>query len=230
MPTSAIACSRAMSCIATSPRTSRRWATGSMRLAVALGGYNELAIRLMPIPFVLVDARLALVDRRQARGPAGRLPGPAALRLAQHRSVPLRQRIEHGTFHELVLGRLAGVHDPGMERGVAAGRWSLLAPSWEQLRWSSRWRFLPAVVYLAAIALAARSRDGRGTSKLACALGDLLGFGLGLALMVGLPPLVLLIAQGAGSAAFEDIIQYGRALATDTLPEPGAPFGLGFAG
>ena len=37
---------------------------------------------------------------------------------------------------------------------------------------------------------------------------------------------VILLAQGAGAAAYEDILQYGRALATDTLPEPGAPSGL----
>ena len=33
----------------------------------------------------------------------------------------------------------------------------------------------------------------------------------------------ILIAQGAGRPAFEDIFQYGRALATDTLPDPTAP-------
>ena len=38
---------------------------------------------------------------------------------------------------------------------------------------------------------------------------------------------MILIAQGAGAAAYEDIFQYGRALATDTLPEPGAPSGPG---
>ena len=36
----------------------------------------------------------------------------------------------------------------------------------------------------------------------------------------------ILLAPGAGAAAYEDIIQYGRALATDTLPDPGAPSGL----
>src|SRR5205823_3075841 len=33
----------------------------------------------------------------------------------------------------------------------------------------------------------------------------------------------VLLLQGAGATAYEDIMQYGRALATDTLPEPGAP-------
>ena len=36
----------------------------------------------------------------------------------------------------------------------------------------------------------------------------------------------ILIAQGAGSSAAVDIFQYGRALATDTLPEPNAPLAI----
>jgi hypothetical protein len=45
-----------------------------------------------------------------------------------------------------------------------------------------------------------------------------LGFGLTAALAV-----LVLIAQGAGMSAYDDIIRFGRAMATDTLPEPGAP-------
>ena len=56
-------------------------------------------------------------------------------------------------------------------------------------------------------------------------VGDVIALGLGLMLAVGLAAGILL-AQGAGAAAYEDIMQYGRALATDTLPEPGAPSGL----
>ena len=36
----------------------------------------------------------------------------------------------------------------------------------------------------------------------------------------------ILVAQGAGRDAFDDIFLYGRALATDTLPDPNAPRGL----
>ena len=36
----------------------------------------------------------------------------------------------------------------------------------------------------------------------------------------------ILIVSGAGRSAFEDIFRYGRALATDTLPEANAPSGL----
>ena len=57
-------------------------------------------------------------------------------------------------------------------------------------------------------------------------LGDVLvARRLGLAPSSGSRPAIL-IAQGAGPAAYEDIVRYGRALATDTLPEPHAPSGL----
>ena len=36
----------------------------------------------------------------------------------------------------------------------------------------------------------------------------------------------VLVAQGAAKDAFDDIFFYGRALATDTLPEPNAPLGI----
>ena len=79
-------------------------------LAVALGGYNELAIRLMPIPAVADHDRPGLVDWLD--GSAGSLAACLAALLyvlLEHRSVPLRQRIEHGTFHESVLGGVAAL-------------------------------------------------------------------------------------------------------------------------
>jgi hypothetical protein len=54
---------------------------------------------------------------------------------------------------------------------------------------------------------------------------DLLAIGLGLASVFGLVAAIL-IAEGAGAAAYEDIMRYGRALATDTLPEANAPSSL----
>ena len=47
-------------------------------LAVALGGYNELAIRLLPIPAVLADDRPGLVDRIAARRAVWPLAWPRA--------------------------------------------------------------------------------------------------------------------------------------------------------
>ncbi len=44
---------------------------------------------------------------------------------------------------------------------------------------------------------------------------------------IAIPAGAILLAQGAGQDAFDDIFRYGRALATDTLPDPNAPwFGI----
>ena len=51
-------------------------------LAVALGGYNELAIRVMPIPFVLATIALVWWIALRLGGPARGLPGRRALRPA----------------------------------------------------------------------------------------------------------------------------------------------------
>jgi len=54
------------------------------------------------------------------------------------------------------------------------------------------------------------------------AIGDVSAFVLGLVAVVAGAALVLL-AWGAGRSAFDDILFYGRALATDTLADPFAP-------
>ena len=78
MPTWAGGCSAATSSIATSPRTSRRSATGSTRLAVAIGGANEPTIRLDADPLHPGDDRHGLVARAPARRARRR---PASRRL-----------------------------------------------------------------------------------------------------------------------------------------------------
>jgi hypothetical protein len=84
---------------------------------------------------------------------------------------------------------------------------------------------LPGAVY--AMAVISRRQENEVTLQKDWShrLRDLLGLTLGFASIVGVVA-VILIVQGAGRAAFEDILQYGRALATDTLPEPNAPSGL----
>jgi 4-amino-4-deoxy-L-arabinose transferase-like glycosyltransferase len=53
-------------------------------------------------------------------------------------------------------------------------------------------------------------------------LGDLLALAAGFA-AVCLAASAILVAQGAGREAFDDVFRYGRALATDTPPPPNAP-------
>ena len=193
-------------------------------LAVKIGGYNELAIRLLPIPFPALDPGDPVLDGAESRRPAGRMPGPPALRLPEHRSVPLRQRIEHGTLHEPVRGGIPGFLPADMEQRSAVA--------------ACRRRCLPGSGCAGqAGGNLARGRFHRGDGAPKPARGSSAapkravmarrsalfrawpGAGRALAALE-------LVVQGASSDAYTDILRYGRALATDTLPEPGAPSAL----
>jgi hypothetical protein len=81
---------------------------------------------------------------------------------------------------------------------------------------------LPALLYVAALMLRRCDHSDQKLPAWSRRVGDLIALMLGLMLVFGLAASILLV-QWAGAAAYEDIIQYGRALATDTLTEPGAP-------
>ena len=92
-------------------------------------------------------------------------------------------------------------------------------------RWSSRSRLAHALVFVPALLARAWSVDAAGsTATRARGLLDVVAFGLGIAAVVAIAATIVL-AQGAGRAAYEDIVLQARALATDTLPEPNAPPG-----
>jgi 4-amino-4-deoxy-L-arabinose transferase-like glycosyltransferase len=192
-------------------------------LAVALGGYDELAIRLLPIPAVLVTIALVWWT-------GSKMAEPVTACLAAGLYVLLStdpylfgngSNMEHfmnlfsiGSLAFIVLSWSHGRRWPLVTAGVCLGAAALV----KQIA------VLPAAVYVLAMIfqwVGAHTEGHRWNQR----LGDLLGFGLGLASIVSLVAAVL-VAQGAGAAAYEDIMQYGRALATDTLREPNAPFGL----
>ncbi len=58
------------------------------------------------------DDRDGLVDRASAGWPGRGLPGGRAVRPPEHRSLPVRQRLESRAFHQLVRGPLAGDDRP----------------------------------------------------------------------------------------------------------------------
>ena len=194
-------------------------------LAVAIGGYNELSIRLLPIPAVLLSIALVWWI-------GWRLDGSLAACLAAGLFVVLStdpylfgngSNMEHfmnlfsvASLALLILAWSRHRRWPIVAAGVCLGAATLV----------KQVAILPALVYFAALALRRRG-DTSDHERPAWRerVGDIIALGLGLMLAVGLAAGILL-AQGAGAAAYEDIMQYGRALATDTLPEPGAPSGL----
>ncbi len=110
---------------------------------------------------------------------------------------------------------------------ISGGRWSLLA-SGACVAAATLVKPIAAlhgIVY--AVTLGVRRGWNRATDTprmppLLRVIGHLVLLAFGFALTIGLAGLVL-ATQGAFSTAIEDAVRYGRALATDTLPEQNAP-------
>jgi 4-amino-4-deoxy-L-arabinose transferase-like glycosyltransferase len=190
-------------------------------LGVALGGYAELAIRIMPIPYVL--ATIVLVWWITYR-----TGGPAAACLAAGLYVVL-------STDPYLFGNGANLEHFINFFSVAA--LALLIRGWDGAR---RWPLVTAGISLGAavlvkqvaivaggvfvLALASRAwdKEARWPRRVGRVALDVLAFAAGLFSVLALAALVL-VMEGAGYSALEDIFQYGRALATDTLPDSHAP-------
>ena len=83
-------------------------------LTVALGGYQELAIRVMPIPFVLATIALVWWIALRLGGPGSACCGRRDFRLLEHGSLSVRQWRQSRAFHQLFRGRVACSIDPWM--------------------------------------------------------------------------------------------------------------------
>jgi 4-amino-4-deoxy-L-arabinose transferase-like glycosyltransferase len=182
-------------------------------LAVAIGGANELTVRLMPIPFILATLALVLWLGLRLRGPGAAFL--AGLTFAVASTDPYLfgngANMEHAMnlFSTSALALMVANWDrPGRVGLVAAGACLGAACLVKQVA------FTHGLVFAAALLWRRRSLQTR--------LVDLAALAGGFALVWGLSALVL-VARGAGPAAYEDIFRYGSALATDTPPEPHAP-------
>lgn len=180
---------------------------------VASFGYTETAIRLLPIPFVL--ATIVCVWWLGVRFAGAFAGGLAAFLAAVLTTDPFLfgngSNMEHfmNTFSIASLALMVF----GWDRGktwpfLAAGAMVAAATLVKQVA------VVPLAVYGVAL-LARRSREGL---RAAVALG--LGFAAAL-----LAAVLVLWLRGAGWDAYVDVIQFGRAMATDVAPEPGAPPG-----
>ena len=194
-------------------------------LAVMIGGYNELSIRLLPIPAVLLSIALVWwIGWRLAGSLAACLAaGLFALLSTDPYLFGNGSNMEHfmnlfsvACLALLILAWSRNRRWPIVAAGVCLGAATLV----------KQVAILPALVYFVALALRRRG-DPSDHERTAWRerVGDIIAMGLGLMLAVGLAAGILL-AQGAGAAAYEDIMPYGRALATDTLPERGTPSSL----
>lgn len=188
-------------------------------LAVALGGADEITVRLMPIPLVLATITLVW-------GIALRLAGPgaaclAALTYAVASTDPYLYGNGANLEHAINLFAVASLALlirawPGAGRGaiLAAGACLGAACLVKQVA------IVPLPLFATALWVR-RSAAGLGRPKTARGL-DLAAMAGGFAAVWGIATLVLFL-RGAGPAAFDDIVRYGGALATDTPAAPRAP-------
>jgi 4-amino-4-deoxy-L-arabinose transferase-like glycosyltransferase len=189
-------------------------------LTVALGGSTELTVRLMPIPFVLATIALVWWLALRLRGPAAAVL--AALSYAVVSTDPFLfgngANMEHmlNLFATAALALMVSARDrPGRGRLLAAGACLGAAVLVKQV----------AVVHapvFALVLLFRRTIDDAIPRPLAARLKDITALLAGLAAVCGLAAVVL-IEQGAGRDAFDDVFRYGPALATDLPADPHAP-------
>jgi 4-amino-4-deoxy-L-arabinose transferase-like glycosyltransferase len=189
-------------------------------LGVAIGGYNELAIRLMAIPFVLATITIVWMIGNRLAGPAAACVAAAlyALLSTDPYLFGNGSNMEHflnlfavGSLWIMIEGWLRNDRRWFFAAGVALGAATLV----------KQVAIVHALVY--GIALLQRPRlAGSPRSRLAAIAADLVTLASGIAAISALA-IAILVVSGAGRSAYEDIILYGRALTTDTLPEPGAP-------
>ena len=187
--------------------------------AVAIGGMNELTIRLMPIPFVLATVGLVWWIGLRLKGPWTALF--AALTYAVVSTDPYvfgNSANMEFMINAFAVGSLALViagGDGRRRRGVliAAGFALGMAALVKQVA------ALHGAIYAVVLMLPAWNTEERPmAARLVDVVALSFGFVVSVAIAVG-----ILWAQGAGTAAYDDISRFGAAMATDTPPPANAP-------
>lgn len=183
-------------------------------LTVAVGGPNELAIRLMAIPLVLATIGLVWWLALRLAGPAAAVLAAATYAVVS--TDPYLFGNGSNLEHAINLGAVAAL-------AALVAAWSrtgrgLLVLSGACLGVAclvKQVAILHAPVFAIALWLRPqRTRAGRSVDLLALAAGFVSVWTIAIG---------VLVLQGAASDAFEDIVRYGGALATDTPADPKAP-------
>ncbi len=187
--------------------------------AVAIGGYDELAIRILPIPFVVATLLLiGWIGFRHARPWAGVTAAFVfALASTDARLYGNAAQFEHliNLFSTAALACLIRAFPRSDRRWLAASGVCLgLAVLVKQLA------VLPGLVVALAILRARFSHDASRPYRTRAV--DLAHFAAGVSVPLLLAA-VALVLSGAGPWAYDDIFRFGPALATETLPQPNAP-------
>ena len=192
-------------------------------LAVAVGGANETSIRLMPLPFVLATIALVWWLGLRLRGPGAACL--AAFLFSLLSTDPYLYGNGANMEHFINLFAVASLAAMVRWRSDPARRWLWIAGAFVALAsLVKQVAALHGLVYVLGVVLASRSEGTFGT-RLKSMIGDLVALALGF-LVPWLVSVGILWTQGAGPAAYDDIITYGSALATIKVPDAHAPSAL----
>ncbi len=194
-------------------------------LAVALGGAGETTIRLVPIPLVLATIVLIWWLGLRLRGPAAACL--AALIFAVASTDPYLYGNGANLEHAINLFSVAALALLVFSWG-RAGRLPIVATGacLGAACLVKQVAIAHVPVFAAALLMRRTFTSPKGAvarpplARVLDLLALLVGFGAVLCLAA-----VVLAAQGAGRAAFEDVIVYGATMAAETPPEPHAPPG-----
>ncbi len=184
-------------------------------LAVAVGGPNEMTIRVMAIPYVLATIALVWWVGLRLGGPA-----PACLAAFLYAVASTDpyvfgngSNMEHflNLFSVASLALMLRAMEYRSRRTIFAAGFCLALGCLVKQVMATH-----GVVYAAFLALPAGSRSLRARLVDVAILAA--GFAVPWAVALG-----VLIAQGAGRAAYEDMVPFARAMATDVPPHPHSP-------
>ena len=192
-------------------------------LAVAIGGEEELTVRLLPVPFVLATTVLVGLVARRLRGDAAGLIAAFLFALLSTdpflygESANMEHMVNLFAFGSLAL-MVAAWGRTGRGLLVAAGVSVAAAFLVKQTA------ALHGPVFALALLLRRQvpAAEGPVDRPLRARSLDVAALALGFVLATGLA-VGAVVAQGAGGQAYDDIVRYGGALAAETPPPPGAP-------
>jgi len=189
-------------------------------LAVAVGGADEFAIRVMPIPYILATIAAVWWIGLTLAGPWAACLAAFVFGVAVTDPYLFGNgaNLEHflnlfsvGSLGLFLLARRRSSRRLVVACGVCLGLSALV----KQVAATH------GLVYAAFLLLPDRG-DGKAGRSLATRCLDLAALAIGSALP-WLASLAVLAAQGAGHAAYEDIVVYARAMVTDLPAAPNAP-------
>jgi 4-amino-4-deoxy-L-arabinose transferase-like glycosyltransferase len=189
-------------------------------LTVAVGGANEITIRLMPIPLVLATIAIVWWIGLRLSG-----PGAACLAAALYTFISTDPYLfGNGANFEHAINLSSVASLALMIRAADRPRRGLLVAAGMALGIACLIKqVVIANLFLFGFALwTHRETKGGGPRQARSRWPDLAALGAGFALVWALSAAVL-FAQGAAADAYDDIVRYGGALASDTPADPHAP-------